>query len=146
MESRLNFYKAGPDAIKAMRGLDTHIAQSGLEKPLIHLVKLRASQINGCAFCVDKHTADARKEGESERRLATAIVWREAPLFSDRERAALEWTETLTRVEQTHVPDEVWERVKPHFTPEELVDLTLLVATINSWNRFAIGFRLPLPN
>ena len=95
---------------------------------------------------VDKHTADARHEGENERRLANAIVWREAPFFSDRERAALEWTESLTRIEQTHVPDDVWERVKPYFTPEELVDLTLLVATINSWNRFAIAFRLQLPH
>lgn len=146
MEQRLNFYKGSPNAIKAMRGLEQHIAQSGLEKPLIHLVKLRASQINGCAFCVDMHTTEARNDGESERRLATVIVWHEAPFFSDRERAALEWTESLTRIERTHVPDEVWNRVKPFFTPEELVDLTLLVATINSWNRFAIAFRSPLPN
>ena len=146
MEQRLNFYKASPNAIKAMRGLEQHIAQSSLEKPLIHLVKLRASQINGCAYCVDMHSAEARKDGESERRLSAVIVWREAAFFSDRERAALAWTEALTRVEQTHVPDDVWERVKPLFTPEELVDLTLLVTTINSWNRFAIAFRLPLPN
>jgi len=146
MEQRLNMYKAGPKAIQAMRGLEQHIAQSGLEKPLIDLVRLRASQINGCAFCVDKHSSDARNAGESERRLATVIVWREAPVFSDRERAALAWTEALTHVEQTHVPDDVWEQVKPHFTPEEVVDLTLLVATINSWNRFAIAFRIPLPN
>jgi len=92
------------------------------------------------------HSSDARKGGETERRLAALVVWQEAPFFSDRERAALEWTEALTRVEQTHVPDEVWERVKPHFTPEELVDLTLLVTTINSWNRFAIAFRSQLPN
>jgi AhpD family alkylhydroperoxidase len=146
MESRLNFYKASPNALKAMRGLEDQIARSSLEKPLIELVKLRASQINGCAFCVDMHSSDARKGGETERRLAALVVWQEAPFFSDRERAALEWTEALTRVEQTHVPDEVWERVKPHFTPEELVDLTLLVTTINSWNRFAIAFRSQLPN
>jgi AhpD family alkylhydroperoxidase len=145
MEPRLNFYKASPNAMRAMRGLEQQIAQSGLEKPLIELVRLRASQINGCAFCVDMHTTDARKSGENERRLATVIVWREAPFFSDRERAALEWTEALTRIEQTHVPDEVWERVKPQFTPEELTDLTLLVGTINAWNRFAIAFRSQLP-
>jgi AhpD family alkylhydroperoxidase len=141
METRLNFYKAGPNAIKAMLGLEEHITKSGIEKPLADLVRLRASQINGCAYCVDMHSADARKAGEDERRLATVTVWRETPFFSDRERAALEWTESLTNVAQSHVPDDVWERVKPHFTPEEIVDLTLLVSAINSWNRFAIAFR-----
>lgn len=141
METRLNFYKAGPNAMKAMLGLEEQIGKSSLEKPLMELVRLRASQINGCAFCVDMHSSDARKAGESERRLATVVAWRETQFFTDRERAALEWTESLTRVEQTHVPDDVWERVKPHFTPEELVDLTLLVGAINSWNRFAIAFR-----
>jgi AhpD family alkylhydroperoxidase len=124
-----------------MRGLEEQIARSSLEKPLMELVRLRASQINACAYCVDLHTSDARKAGEDERRLAAVVVWREAPFFSDRERAALEWTEALTRVEQTHVPDDVWERVKPWFTPEELVDLTLLVSAINGWNRFAVAFR-----
>ncbi|HZP64672.1 MAG TPA: carboxymuconolactone decarboxylase family protein [Rudaea sp.] len=141
MQLRLDFYKASPNAIKAMRGLEEQIARSSLEKPLMELVRLRASQINACAYCVDLHTSDARKAGEDERRLAAVVVWREAPFFSDRERAALEWTEALTRVEQTHVPDDVWERVKPWFTPEELVDLTLLVSAINGWNRFAVAFR-----
>lgn len=141
METRLNFYKAAPDAMKAMMGLEQQIAKSGLEKPLVELVRLRASQINGCAYCVDMHSSDARKAGESERRLAAVVVWREAPFFSDRERAALEWTESVTLVAQTHVTDEVWERVKPHFTPEELVNLTLLVSAINAWNRFAVAFR-----
>jgi AhpD family alkylhydroperoxidase len=141
MEPRLNFYKAGPDAMKAMLGLEQQIGKSGLEKPLVELVRLRASQINGCAYCVDLHSTDARKGGETERRLAAIVVWRETPFFSDRERAALEWTESVTTVAQNHVPDEVWDRVKPHFTPEELVDLTLLVVTINAWNRFAIAFR-----
>jgi AhpD family alkylhydroperoxidase len=141
MEPRLNFYQAGPGAMKAMAGLQQQVARSSLEKPLLELIRLRASQINRCAYCVDLHTADALEGGESERRLALLSVWREAPLFSDRERAALEWTESLTRVEQSHVPDEVWQRVRPHFTPEELVDLTLAVATINSWNRFAVAFR-----
>lgn len=141
MEPRLNFHRSGPDAMKAMSALEQQIARSGLEPALMELVRLRASQINGCAFCIDVHTADARKAGESERRLATLSVWHETPFFSARERAALEWTEAVTRVAETRVPDEVWERVHPHFTPAELVDLTLLVATINAWNRFAIAFR-----
>ena len=141
MEQRLNFYKSGPEAMKAMVGLEQRIGKSSLEKPLIELVRLRASQINGCAYCVDLHSSDARKAGETERRLSAVVVWSETPFFTDRERAALEWTEALTLVAQTHVPDEVWNDVKPHFTPEELVDLTLLVSTINAWNRFAISFR-----
>ncbi len=141
METRLDFYKTSPNAMKAMMGLEQQIARSGLEKPLVELVRLRASQINGCAYCVDMHSSDARKAGEDERRLATVVAWRETPFFSDRERAALEWTESLTLIAQTHVPDDLWNRVKPQFTPEELVDLTLLVNAINAWNRFAIAFR-----
>jgi len=141
MEPRLNYYEASPQAMKAMLGLEEQIAKCSVEKPLRELVRLRASQINGCAFCVDMHSHDAREAGETERRLSAVVVWRETPFFSERERAALEWTEALTLVAQTHVPDEVWNRVKPHFTPQELVDLTLLIATINAWNRFAISFR-----
>ena len=141
MDPRLNFFKSGPEAMKAMAGLDQQIARSGLEKSLVELVRLRASQMNGCAYCIDVHTADARKAGEGERRLATVAVWRETPFFNERERAALEWTESVTLVADTHVPDDVWERAQPHFTPTEFVDLTLLVNTINAWNRFAIAFR-----
>lgn len=141
MEPRLNFYKSGPEAMKAMTALEQQIARSGLEKSLIELVRLRASQINGCAYCIDVHTSDARKAGESERRLSTVAVWRETPFFTDIERAALDWTESVTLVAKTRVPDEVWNRVKEHFTPAEMVDLTLLVNTINAWNRFAIAFR-----
>ena len=145
MEPRLNFYKSSPDSMRALQGLEDRIAKSGLEKTLIELVRLRASQINGCAYCIDLHARDARKAGETERRLSVLAAWRETPrsdsFYSDRERAALEWTEAVTLVAQTHVPDEVWNRVKPHFTPEELVDLTLLVSTINIWNRLAISFR-----
>ncbi|SAL23497.1 carboxymuconolactone decarboxylase family protein [Caballeronia terrestris] len=141
MQSRLDFYKANPHAIKAMLALEERIGKSSLEKSLAELVRLRASQINGCAFCVDMHTTDARKAGETDRRLATVVVWRESPFFTDRERAALEWTESLTLVSQEHVPDAVWEAVKPHFSDEEIVDLTLLVSAINAWNRFSIGFR-----
>ena len=141
MEQRLDFYKANPAAIKALLGVEERIGKSALEKSLTELVRLRASQINGCAFCVDMHVTDARKGGESERRLATVVVWRETPFFTDRERAALEWTEALTLVSQDHVPDAVWQAVRPHFSDEELVDLTLLVSAINAWNRFAISFR-----
>ena len=141
MAPRLDFYKASPEVMKAMGALEQQIANSGLDKILTDLVRLRASQINGCAFCIDLHTTDARKAGENERRLATLSVWRETPFFSERERAALEWTESVTRVADTGVPDEVWERVHPHFTPAELVNLTLVVTTINAWNRFSISFR-----
>lgn len=141
MQQRLDFYKANPAAIKALMGVEDAIGKSSLEHSLTHLVRLRASQINGCAFCVDMHTTDARKGGETDRRLATVVVWRETPFFTDRERAAFEWTEALTLVSHDHVPDAVWEAVKPHFTEAELVDLTLLVTAINTWNRFAISFR-----
>jgi len=145
MEPRLNFYKSGPDAMKAMAGLEQQIARSGLDKLLMELVRLRVSQINGCAYCIDVHTADSRKAGESERRLATVAVWRETPFFTDRERAALDWAEAVTRVSETRVPDDVWEQVQSQFAAAELVDLTLLVITINAWNRFAIAFRkLPI--
>ena len=141
MEQRLDFYKANPAAIKSLLGVEERIGKSALEKSLTELVRLRASQINGCAYCVDMHTTDARKGGETERRLATVVVWRETPFFTDRERAALEWTEALTLVSHDHVPDAVWNAVRPHFSDEELVDLTLLVSAINAWNRFAISFR-----
>ena len=141
MNQRLDFYKASPEAIKAMLALEQRIGKSGLEKSLIELVRLRTSQINGCAYCVDLHSADARKAGENERRLATLSVWRETPFFTDRERAALAWTESLTLIAANHVPDNVWQAVQPHFSEEELADLTLLVIAINGWNRFAISFR-----
>ncbi|SFD16867.1 carboxymuconolactone decarboxylase family protein [Collimonas sp. OK412] len=141
MQNRLDFYSAGKDAIKALIGVENQINKSSLDILLKELVRLRASQINGCAFCLDMHVTDARKAGESERRMATVAAWRETPFFSERERAALEWTESLTLVSQNHVPDAVWEAVRPHFTDTELVELTLLVTSINSWNRFAIAFR-----
>lgn len=141
MQPRLDFYRANPAAIKSMMGLEEHLAKSSLEKSLTELVRLRASQINGCAYCVDMHTSDARKGGETDRRLATVVAWRETPFFTDRERAALEWTEALTLIAQDRVPDHVWKAVRPHFTDAEIVDLTLLVSAINSWNRFAIALR-----
>lgn len=141
MKTRLDFLKAHPAAIQSLMGVEKVIAKSPLEPALKELVKIRASQINGCAFCLDMHTADAIKGGETTRRLATVTAWREAPFFTERERAALEWTEAVTLVAQTRVPDSVWETLRPLFNDEEIVDLTLLVTAINSWNRFAVAFR-----
>jgi len=141
MQQRLDFYAANPAAVKALMGVEQQIAKASIEKPLAELVRLRASQLNGCAFCVDMHTTDARKGGETDRRLAAVCVWRETPFFTDRERAAFEWTEAVTLVATGHVPDIVWEAVKPFFSETELIDLTLLIAAINAWNRFAIAFR-----
>jgi len=141
MSDRLDLYSTNPPAIKAMIALEEYVRRSGLEYSLAELVRLRASQINGCAYCIDMHVTDARKEGETERRLATVSAWRETRFFTDRERAALAWTESVTLVSQDHVPDAVWQEVHPHFTPEELVDLTVLIVTINGWNRLAIAFR-----
>lgn len=141
METRLNFFKTNPSAMKTLGAAEERIAASGLDPILIELVRLRVSQVNGCAYCIDTHSKAARDVGESERRLATLPVWRDTPFFSDRERAALDWAEALTRVTDDHVPDAVWQTVQPHFSAEELVDLTLLVNTANTWNRFAIAFR-----
>jgi len=141
MKARMDYIKASPGAYKAMSGLEAYMAESGLEPLLIELVKMRASQINGCAYCIDMHSLDARAQGETEQRLYALSAWSETPFFSERERAALLWTEKLTLISLDHVPDEVYEQVQPHFTDKELADLTLLVATINAWNRFAISFR-----
>lgn len=141
MEPRLQYPKVSPAAFKAMRALQAGVEESDLESSLLELVKFRASQINGCAYCLDMHSLDARAAGETEQRLYTLSTWRETPFFSDRERAALAWTETLTEVAETHVPDTEFEAARQHFTDKELVDLTLAVVAINGWNRFAIGFR-----
>jgi AhpD family alkylhydroperoxidase len=141
MKPRLNPYQASPETIKAVAALETHIVNSGLEHSLIELVKTRASQINGCAYCIHMHTRDARAHGETEERLYLLNAWRESPLYSDRERAALAWTEAVTLVSETHVPDDVFAEAKQHFTDDELVKLTILIGTINVWNRLAISFR-----
>lgn len=141
MEPRLNFFKAAPEVMKAMTALEQQIGRLSLEKSLVELVRLRASQINGCAYCIDVHTNDARKAGESERRLTVLSVWRETPFFSERERAALEWTESLTLVAEQSVSQHVWEMVHPQFSANEIVELTLVITSINAWNRFAIAFR-----
>jgi AhpD family alkylhydroperoxidase len=143
MNPRLNYAKAAPRAYQAMLHFSEYAENSGLETSLIRLVQIRASQINGCAYCLDMHTQDARAEGESEQRLYLVAAWREAPFFSDRERAALEWTEAITLVANDHVPDEVYERVRPHFSDEELVNLTMVVNVINAWNRLNVAFRTP---
>jgi AhpD family alkylhydroperoxidase len=141
MKPRLNPYQAAPGVMTAMVALETAVQRSGLEPTLVELLKVRASQINGCAFCLHTHTRDARARGETEQRLYLLDAWRESPLYSERERAALAWTEAVTLVGQTHVPDAVFEQAKTQFSDEELVKLTLLVAAINAWNRFAIAFR-----
>ena len=141
MKPRMNFYQAAPDTIKALGALETHIQSTGLEKSLIELVKIRASQINGCAYCINMHTEDARKRGETEQRIYLLNAWREAPLYSDRERAALAWTEAVTLIAQTHAPDDAYAEVRAQFSEEETVNLTMMIATINAWNRIAISFR-----
>ncbi|MDQ6748709.1 MAG: carboxymuconolactone decarboxylase family protein, partial [Candidatus Dormibacteraeota bacterium] len=130
MEARMNYAKAAPGVMRAMDGLDTYLSASGLEPQLQDLVKLRASQINGCAYCVDMHSLDARAGGEAEQRLYALPVWQETPFFSERERAALLWTEKLTLIAVDHVPDAVYEQVRAHFTEEELANLTLVIALI----------------
>jgi AhpD family alkylhydroperoxidase len=141
MKPRLNAYQLAPDIINALRALEAQVLGSGLEQSLIELVKTRASQINGCAFCINMHTQDARKHGETEQRLYLLNAWQESPVYTDRERAALAWTEAVTLVSETHVPDEVYAEVRRQFSEQETVNLTMLVATINAWNRIAISFR-----
>jgi AhpD family alkylhydroperoxidase len=138
---RLDGYKIAPDAMKALIGVETYIQKSGLEKPLIELVKMRASQINGCAYCLDMHSRDARRGGETEQRLYVLDAWAESTLYTPRERAALAWTDSLTRIADTHAPDDVYDALRAQFSDKEIVDLTTLVGTINLWNRLAISLR-----
>jgi AhpD family alkylhydroperoxidase len=142
---RLNAYEAAPDAMRALQRVEGYIQQCGLEKSLIELVKMRASQINGCAYCLHVHSTDARRAGETEQRLYLLDAWHESPLYTGRERAALAWTEALTRIAETHAPDAIYEEVRRHFADKELVDLTTLIGLINLWNRLAIGFRYQHP-
>ncbi|TAN07603.1 MAG: carboxymuconolactone decarboxylase family protein [Rhodanobacteraceae bacterium] len=141
MEQRLDFTKAAPDGFKAILGLQQYVNVCGLEPPLLELVKMRASQINGCAYCLDMHSKDARAAGETEQRLYALNAWREAPFYSERERTALEWTEALTRIADGSVPDELYARARKQFNGKELVDLSLAIIAINGWNRLAIPFR-----
>jgi AhpD family alkylhydroperoxidase len=141
MTPRMNFMQAAPDTVKALMALEAQIQGSGLEQSLIELVKTRASQINGCAYCINMHTSDARKHGETEQRLYLLNAWREAPVYSERERAALAWTEAVTLIADTHAPDDLYADMRKHFSETETVNLTMLIATINAWNRLAISFR-----
>lgn len=143
MSSRIDFTRYQDSALgRAMLTLSRE-AGASLEPSLLELVKIRASQINGCAYCIDMHTKDARLAGETEQRIYALSAWRETPFFTERERAALEWTEAVTRVSETHVPDEVYEHVRRHFNEAEIVALTFAVVIINGWNRLAVAFRTP---
>lgn len=141
MEPRIDYLRASRGGYEAMLGLEKYLHESGLEKTLLDLIKLRASQINGCAFCIDMHWKDLRAAGEGEQRLYGLDAWEESPYYTDRERAALAWTESVTNIREGHVPDEVYERVRKFFTEKELVDLTLAITAINGWNRLNIAAR-----
>ena len=144
MKARIDLMHVTPGVIQAMLGLERQVRQSALDHKLLDLVRMRASQINGCAYCLDMHSKDARALGETEQRIFVLNAWREAPFYTDRERAALEWTEALTLISVDQVPDRVYDAVKPHFSDDELVALTFAVVTINSWNRLSISFRVPV--
>lgn len=141
MKARIDYAKTAPGVLEAMRGLERYTHASGLAGKLLELVKMRASQVNGCAYCIDMHSKDARALGESEQRLYALDAWRETPFFDARERAALAWTEAVTCISDGHAPDDVYGEVRQHFSEKELVDLTLAIVAINGWNRLAIAFR-----
>jgi len=146
MQPRLNYAKAAPDAYKAVAALDRYVVkESGLDPRLIHLIKLRASQINGCAYCVDKHVKESRRDGLSEQWINLVCAWRESPVFDARERAVLAWTEALTNLAQTGAPDADFEALREHFSDEEITKLTVAIGAINVWNRIAVGFRAQHP-
>jgi AhpD family alkylhydroperoxidase len=145
MKPRMNFFQAAPETVNALMALENQVTSTGLEQSLIELVKTRASQINGCAYCINMHTQDARKHGETEQRLYLLNAWREAPAYTERGRAALAWTEAVTLISDTHAPDDVYQEVRTQFSEAETVNLTMLIATINAWNRLAISFRAMPP-
>jgi len=141
MNPRLDYSKTAPNAIKGLLELEKYVANSGLERPLYELVKIRASQINGCAFCLDMHTKDARKAGETEQRIYALNAWRETPFYTNRERAALDWTEALTLISENEIPDSLYQATQGYFTENEMITLTMAIIAINGWNRLAISFR-----
>ena len=141
MEPRIDYRKYTQEALKAFLDLEKYISNSGLEHKLVHLMKMRASQINGCAYCIDMHSKDARALGETEQRLYELDAWRETPFYTDRERAALAWTEAITNVAETHVPEDVYDEVRKQFSEKEIIDLTVVATVINMWNRLAIATR-----
>ena len=142
MEPRLDYIKLSSGGYKAMLGLELYLNHSGLDKKLLHMIKLRVSQMNGCAFCIDMHWKDLQAAGESEQRMYSLDAWRETPYYTDRERAALAWAEAVTKITDGHASDEVYEATRLHFTEQELSDLTFAVTTINAWNRLSIAFRV----
>jgi AhpD family alkylhydroperoxidase len=142
MQPRIDYTKLSPGGYKAMLGLELYLNRSSLEKKLLHMIKLRVSQINGCAFCLDMHWKDLQAEGESEQRMYSLDAWRETDYYSDRERAALAWAEAITKVTEGHVPAEVFEATRQHFSEQEMADLTFAVVAINGWNRLSIAFRV----
>ncbi|MBZ4192113.1 carboxymuconolactone decarboxylase family protein [Niabella beijingensis] len=144
MEQRIKFTEAGKDALTALYPVGKYLKQTTLDQQLLHLIYYRVSQINGCAFCLDMHSKDLRAAGETEQRLYVMDAWREAPFYSDKERAALAWAEALTKLSSTLVPDDIYDKAKEHFSEKELVDLTLAVTTINTYNRFNIAFGAPV--
>ncbi|MEN6453103.1 MAG: carboxymuconolactone decarboxylase family protein [Prolixibacteraceae bacterium] len=141
MKARLNYSEVAPNAIKGMLELEKYVHGSGLERTLYELVKTRASQINGCAYCIDMHTKDARKAGETEQRLYALNAWRETPFYTERERAALAWTEALTLISENDVPESLYKATREYFNEAEIVALTMAIIAINGWNRLAISFR-----
>lgn len=147
MKPRLQFFAKAPELMKAVAALNKAVEESGLERSLLHLVKLRASQINGCSFCVEMHSREARDDGESEQRLYLVSAWKESPLFSDRERAAFAWTDTVTKISEGGVSDDLYEKTLKHFSEEELVKLTTAIGMINVWNRLCVSFHAvhPMP-
>ena len=145
MEPRLQFHNAAPDLMKKVFALNEAVTNCGLEPDLLHLMKLRASQINGCSYCVDMHTREARRDGETEQRVHLVSAWRESPLFTDRERAALAWTERLTELAGHHIEDEHFNATREHFSEEEMVKLSVTIGMINIWNRLCTGFRAVHP-
>ena len=141
MEARIDYLKSGGGVLETMLGLENYLRQCGLDERLLILIKLRASLINGCAYCIDMHWKDLRSLGETEQRLYGLGAWEESPYYTERERAALAWTDAVTRIKETHAPDDVYQQTRQHFTERELADLTLAIATINAWNRLAISAR-----
>lgn len=144
MKQRIDYGRVSPAAVKALRGVEAYVRASSLERLMVELMKVRASQLNGCAYCIDMHTKDARAAGETEQRLYAVAAWHEAPFFSERERIALEWTEAVTRLGEGGVSDELFARASALFSEQELVDLTMAVVVINGWNRLAVTFRSPV--
>jgi AhpD family alkylhydroperoxidase len=142
MEARLDYTTASPEAYKAMAQMEGVVRRSGIDPTLLELIKIRASQLNGCAYCIDMHTKDARFKGESEQRIYALDAWRETSFYTDKEQAALAWTEALTNIQIGHAPDAVYGELRKNFSEEEIVNITLAITTINAWNRIAIGFRM----